>query len=157
MSLFDAREILQFAIRIEENGEAFYRNMSAKLSEPRIRDLFRYLAGQELAHRDIYRSMLSKFQAYTPPETYTDEYGVYLRAYVDNKIFNAQRLDEYAATIATARTAVDFAIDRELESVMYYQEVQMIVPDEQKNEINKIIREEKNHFMKLSDLRKTIV
>ncbi|HEX7320039.1 MAG TPA: ferritin family protein [bacterium] len=156
MSVFDAREILLFAIRIEENGEAFYRNMSAKLPEPRIQDLFRHLAGQELVHRDIYRSMLSKLQAYTPPETYTDEYGAYLRAYVDNKIFNAGRLDEYAAAITTAKAAIDFAIDRELESILYYQEILMVVPEEQKNEINKIIGEEKNHFMKLSELRKTI-
>jgi rubrerythrin len=156
MSLFDAREILLFAIRIEENGEAFYRNMSAKLPEPGVRELFRHLAGQELVHRDIYRSMLSKLQVYTPPESYTDEYGAYLKAYVDNKIFNAQRLDGYAAAIAAAGAAVDFAIDRELESILYYQELLMVVPEAQKNEINKIIREEKSHFMKLSELRKTI-
>ncbi len=156
MSVFDAREILLFAIRIEENGEAFYRNMSARLPEPVVKGLFRNLAEQELAHKEIYRSMLSKLQAYTPPETYTDEYGAYLRAYVDDKIFNAQRLEAYAATIGTAKVAVDFAIDRELESVLYYQGIIRIVPEEQKSEINKIIREEQNHFMKLSELRKAI-
>ena len=157
MSIFDAREILLFAIRIEENGEAFYRNMSTKLPEPKIKELFWQLAGQESVHRDIYQAMLSKLQIYTPPETYTDEYGAYLKAYVDNKIFNAERLDEYAAAIATARAAIDFAIDRELESILYYQEILMVVPEEQKNEINKIIGEEKSHFMKLSQLRETTV
>jgi rubrerythrin len=157
MSIFDAREILLFAIRIEENGEAFYRNMNAKLPESGIKDLFLYLAGQEQVHKDIYRSMLLKLQIYTPPETYTDEYGAYLKAYVDNKIFNAGRLDEYAAAITTARAAIDFAIDRELESILYYQEILMVVPEEQKNQINKIISEEKNHFLKLSQMRKTIV
>jgi rubrerythrin len=84
---FNASEILQFAIKIEENGEEFYRLMAEKLKKKELKDVFNYLADEEVKHRKIFETMASRVQHYEPPESYPGEYFAYLNAYADEYVF----------------------------------------------------------------------
>jgi rubrerythrin len=150
MSVFKPSEAFQFAIRIEENGERFYRGMAKKLEDAETKSLFSTLADQEVKHKQIYEGMVSKIENYEPVESYPGEYFAYLRTYADNIIFTPQRIDEEMAKIKDVQTALKFAIDRELDSILYYQEVKNLVPESQRAEIDKIIEEERKHFMMLT-------
>ncbi len=94
--------------------------------------------------------MLSKIEEYEPFESYPGEYFSYLRAYADNIIFTPQRMEEEMKKITDAASALKFAIGRELDSILYYQEVKNLVPKNQRNIVDKIIEEERKHFMKLT-------
>ena len=83
--MFDASEILEFAVRIEENGEAFYRSMAQKCKEEKIENLFNYLADEEIKHRKTFTDMLSKIEQYEPPESFPGEYFQLYRSYLDIK------------------------------------------------------------------------
>lgn len=157
--LFDVSEIFQFAIRIEENGEKFYRYASQKMEDTDLSDTFRYLADEEVKHRRIFEGLLSKVEKYEPPESYPGEYFAYLGAYTDNIVFivsTDQELDERLSRLGDAPSALDFAIQRELESILYYQEMKRFVPQHQHPSIEKIIDEERKHFFKLSDMKKNL-
>lgn len=154
MSIFNISEILQFAIRIEENGEKFYRTMSARLTEDDVKKLFATLAVQEVAHRAVFARMLEEAGSFPVAESYPDEYFSYLKAFVDNKVFDARALEPAAAAISSTLAAVDFAMDRELDSIAYYNEMRNIVPDRQKNGVDKIIAEEKKHYQLLAEIRR---
>ena len=156
MSLYKPSEIFQFAIQIEENGEKFYRHIAQKLANPKIQELFIFLAGEELKHKKIYEQMVSKLGKNEPFETYPGEYFAYLRAYVDNKIFNQKKLDQVIANIKEETSAVNFAIDRELDSILYYQEMKTLVTENNRQSIDEIVEEERKHFLKLSDIKKLI-
>jgi rubrerythrin len=153
MSTFKPSEIFQFAIQIEKNGEQFYRHMAQKFEEPEVKDLFSALANEEVKHKAIYEKMVSTIEEYEPFESYPEEYFNYLRAYADTHIFTPKKLDEEMARINDATSALKFAIDRELDSILYYQEVKNFVPKNERNLIDKIIEEERRHFMKLSSCK----
>lgn len=153
-NIFNASEIYQFAIRIEENGEKFYRKMAKKLDEPKIKELFTFIADEEIQHKKIFENMLSKIESYEPPESYPGEYFEYLRAYVDNVLFSINKFDEDVEKIHNALEAIQFAIDKELDSILYYQEMRNVVLAHQKELIKNIIEEERRHVVKLSEIKR---
>ncbi len=156
MSLFEPSEVFQFAIRIEENGEKFYRQMVQKFEDPKIKELFSYLVDEEIKHKKIYEEMVSKIEKYEPFETFPGEYFAYLRAYADKIIFTQKEFDEEIAKIKDINAALDYAINAELNSILYYQEVKNLVSENQRSTIDKIIEEERRHFVKLSEIKRTI-
>lgn len=153
MNLFKPGEVFQFAIRIEENGEKFYRQMAQKFEEPKVKDLFSYLAEEEVKHKITYEEMVSKIERYEPPESYPGEYFAYLRAHADNIIFNQKKLDEEISKIEDVNSAIDFAIGAELDSILYYQEIKNLVSKNQRDIIDKIIEEERRHFVQLTEIK----
>ncbi|MCK4357180.1 MAG: ferritin family protein [Candidatus Cloacimonetes bacterium] len=155
-NIFNASEIYQFAIRIEENGERFYRLMVEKLDEPKVKELFTLLADDEVVHKKRFKEMLSQIENYEPPESYPGEYFEYLRAYVDNVLFSINKFDEDVEKIHNALEAIQFAIDKELDSVLYYQEIRNVVNTHQKKLIENIIEEERQHVVKLSEIKRKI-
>lgn len=156
MSIFEPSEIFQLAIRIEENGERFYRRMAEKLDDKKVKELFSALADEEIKHRLTYEGMVSNIERYEPFESFPGEYFAYLRAYADNHIFTKEKLNEEMESITDAASALKFAIDRELDSILYYQEVKKLVPEKQRNVIDKIIDEERRHFTTLSSCKQDV-
>jgi rubrerythrin len=53
-------------------------------------------------------------------------------------------------------TAFDFAIQREFESILYYQEVRPLLQAAQQPIIDAIIAEERRHFTVLTERKKTL-
>lgn len=155
MSVFEPSEIFQFAIRIEENGEKFYREMAQKLNDAAVQELFTALANEEVKHKKIYEGLVSKIENYEPFETFPGEYFEYLRAYADKHIFTPDLMQKEMDKITDARAALQFAIQRELESILYYQEVKNLVPASERGTIDKIINEERRHYMKLTRCQPT--
>ena len=154
MGIFKASEVYQLAIRIEENGEKFYRKMAEKLENANMKKVFTYLADEEVKHKKTFEDMVSKVEKYEPPESYPGEYFAYLRAYADNITFSQRKMDREMPKIKDAITAIDFAIQRELDSILYYLEMKNLVPESERNLIDGIIEEERRHFVKLSGLKK---
>jgi rubrerythrin len=150
MSLFELGEVFQFAIRIEESGEKYYTEMVRKIDDAEVKTMFTALASEEVKHRRTYEGMLSKIENYEPIETYPGEYFAYLRAYADNVIFTPKKLSEEMKKIDDVPSALKFAIDRELDSILYYQEVKNLVSPSQRGLVDKIIEEERRHFVKLT-------
>ena len=50
--------------------------------------------------------------------------------------------------------AIEFAIGAELNSILYYQEVKKMVSEKNHEKIEKIIDEERKHFVQLSEIKK---
>ena len=156
MSLFEPSEVFQFAVRIEENGERYYRQMAKKLEDKTLQDLFTSLADEEVKHKKIYQNLVSKMEKYEPFESYPGEYFEYLRAYADNIIFDEKKLDSKISAIGDKLSAIDFAIDNEVSSILYYQEIKNLVPKSQQAQIDKIIEEERRHFTRLTKIKQSM-
>ncbi|MCM8783343.1 MAG: ferritin family protein [Candidatus Omnitrophica bacterium] len=154
-NIFGASEVFEFAIRIEENGETFYREVSQKIKQKELKSLFNFLADEETKHRSIFKEMLSQIENYQPPESYPGEYFAYLKAYADEHIFTKDKKGSLMAKrIKTAKEAIEFAIGIELDSILYYLEAKNLVPEYQKRAIDKIIEEERSHYLRLHRIKK---
>jgi rubrerythrin len=156
MALFNISEIYQFAIAIEENGEKFYRAQLKKFNDENIKKLFSLLADEEIKHKETFKSMLEKIEKYEPKESYPGEYFLYLKSYAENVIFNEKELDSKIKKIKDPKSVLDFAIKLEWDSILYYQEMKIYVSADSAKLIDDIIKEERKHFIKLSEARKNL-
>jgi rubrerythrin len=155
MKTFDARDVIRFAVRIEEDGEAFYRKAGLAAQDKDTRDLFNFLASEEIQHKALFREMLSKMEALQPAETYDGEYAAYLSDYIDGKvIFTKEAEQKLTPDKENTLSAIAFAMQREADSILYYHEVKQFIAEKYYSIIDKIITEERKHFSKLSELRK---
>lgn len=155
MSDFEPVDILEIAIRIEENGSGFYRFAVQIAQDEETKHIFAYLADEEERHKTVFKEMLSKVEKHKMPESYPGEYGAYLRDYVDsNIIFTEKTMDSELPDVKDTLSAINFAIRRELDSILYYHEIKRFLSKSQQDFIDKIIDEERGHFEKLSAIKK---
>lgn len=151
--MFEASEIFKFAVKIEENGEALYRKVAEQTNDPKVRKLFLFLANEDVRHAGIFAKMASELEQYKPMEMYPGEYVAYMNAYTAEIIFPATVAKELPHS-ANPVAALDFGIRRELDSIMYYMQVKEMVPESHAKLIDKIIEEERGHFLKFSELKR---
>ena len=155
MSVFTASDIVEVAIRIEENGINFYKFAEQIAKQEEAKNLFAHLAQAEVAHKKTFEGIFAKMEKYDPPEQYAGEYSAYLRSYVDNNlIFTKEIMDKQLANVKDTVAAFDFAMQRELDSILYYHEIKNLVPAAQHEAIEKIIEEERKHYAALCDMKK---
>jgi rubrerythrin len=156
MKMFNARDVLHFAIRIEENGEIFYREAARAIGDHGAKDIFNRLATEEVGHKMTFQDMLETVGDYEPAESYRGEYLAYLQAYIDGKaVFKGLAgASSDLSQVADTASALDFAIQREVDSIIYYQETKEFVPEKHHKTVDRVIGEERRHFSLLSEMRK---
>jgi rubrerythrin len=155
MNPFKAADVLAFAIRIEEDGELFYRKAVFIAEDKEVQDLFSFLAGEEVKHKALFQNMLSKMESIKPAESFPGEYMAYLRDYIDgNVIFTKELKQEELPGLKDTLSAIRFAMGRELDSIAYYHEIKQLVPEKDWAAIDSVIAEERKHFARLAEMKK---
>jgi rubrerythrin len=156
MALLSTSEVFQFAVTIEQNGFAFYSQFADTLQGSSEKEMFDFLAGEERKHIKVFSNMLDRVEEFKQTVNYPDEYFAYLQAYADNLIFKKDELEKEVEKIKDALEAAEFGIRRELDSILYYQEIKSFVPEKDNYLIDDVIGEERKHFIKLSQMKKEL-
>jgi rubrerythrin len=156
MAIFDMDEVFRFAVRIEENGEKFYRHAAVITEDETARYMFNHLADEEIRHKNVFTDMASKMKVECKdrPESYPGEYIEYLHNYLDNNIVFNKKAESEFASIQDTMDAINFAIDRETDSILYYSEIKQLVPKSGHALVDEIIAEERKHFLRLAEFKK---
>ena len=154
MSIFAASDVLQFALRMEENGGLFYQKASELSQNSEVKKLFGYLASEEAEHKKTFEKFLSQVTLYEPPEEYPGEYLSYLHNYIDGKIFFTN--DDSMTKALDVASALEFAIQREMDAILYYSELKSFVNADDAKALDAIIEEERKHFAQLSEIMKNL-
>ncbi len=158
MAVFEASDIVEVAVRIEENGANFYRYAVQLARKEELKALFQRLADEEVKHQRTFAEILAGLDRNLPPEGYDGEYAAYLHDYVDNRlVFTAEAFAGELAKLKDEVSALDFAIQRELDAIHYYREVRELLPADQRQAIERIITEEKGHFTRLSAIKQRLL
>ncbi len=155
MSSYQGSDIFQFAIRMEENGEKFYNYAASIAKDPKVYGIFTRLASEEIKHRKLFADMFSKIDTIMPKESYPGEYMTYLQNSIDGKVFSTTATKELAE-IKDVVAALDFAIGRELDSVLYYSEMKKYVTASAQDLLEQVIEEERGHVVILTNIKKAL-
>lgn len=154
MSVFAGSDIVEFAIRIEENGENFYRYAVQLAKDEETKKIFLNLAEAEVHHKRTFERIFAAMEKGNLAESYDGEYAAYLHDYVDNNIiFKKEVMETEMGKVKDVLSAIDFAIRRELDSILYYHEIKRFVPVSEHAVVDDVIEEERKHFKGLSNLR----
>jgi len=150
----DIDEIIRIAEEIEETGAAFYRK-AAELYGGNTEKFFLVLAKVEDAHRKTFAAMrrektdsgdmLATFDA-------DDGAGLYLEYSIKSEVF-CKDPAEVITGKESAVELVDFAIDREKDSIIFYKSMKdaVTLPADQAV-IENIIKEEYGHLLALTEI-----
>ncbi|MDR3556069.1 MAG: ferritin family protein [Syntrophobacteraceae bacterium] len=63
--MFTASELFDLAVRVEENGERFYRSALEKLEPGPLKELLGWLAEQEVVHKSIFAKISEELAGQT--------------------------------------------------------------------------------------------
>ena len=155
---FNAQEVFDMAIRIEENGAAFYRK-AAELQDGPDKNFLITLARMEDRHKARFEKMrnqvsdLEKSQTVFDPE---DEQFLYLKAMADSHggEGNPDLANQFTGQ-ETMEEIITTAIGLEKESILFYLGLRDLVPPKLGREkIDEIIEEEKLHVAQLNGFLK---
>jgi len=151
---FSGSELLNIAIGIERNGLAFYESLAKSDQDPMARGAYKYLADMEKKHIKTFQGLLEGVGEYKPPESYAEEYDLYLKALVDSAVFTDDAVArQIAEKVTTSIEAIQIALGAEKDSILFYSEMRNLVPERDRETVDRIIEEEKSHLRQLSDLK----
>ena len=143
---YSGQEIIEIAVRIEENGFAFYTAAAQILKGPNdIKSLFLDLAEKEVHHTNVFQKLAEKFEG-EKFEFNKDESSEYISFLADSHLFGKKDAGaEMAKTIKTPKEALEIAYKFECDSVAFYELLYKRTETDAKKMIQKIIQEEKSH------------
>jgi len=152
---FSGIELTKIAIGIEKNGAVFYDSLANSIRDVTAKETYRDLARKERDHIEIFHNMLEQAGDYQPPENYTEEYELYLKALVDSAVFSNDTVAREMAQKANNDVeAIQIGIGAEKDSILFYSEMRDLVRKPDREIIDRIIAEEKSHLRHLIDLKK---
>ena len=149
--IYSIEEMLRFAVKIEEVGIDFYKTMSGRTKSPDLKELYLFLMNEEKDHKKTFQDLLNKVAQDNPSE-FNDDYNQYLRAMVDKVIFQKEDEPQNASDL----TVIDYAIEREKDSVLFYLSLKDCVPVIDQATVDRIIEEERKHILKFLDIKEKI-
>jgi rubrerythrin len=148
MAQFSIDEVFEMACQIERNGRKYYLKASEQAPAGPQRNLLASLAEWEQRHERLFSEMRSEIPEEMRDHKYDpDEQGaLYVRAMVEGRIFDAdadpaERLtgeEPFEEMLATA-------ISLEKNSILFYVGAKDLLPPEQQEQVDRIIREEMRH------------
>ncbi|HBV97490.1 MAG: rubrerythrin [Peptococcaceae bacterium BICA1-7] len=152
---FTGEEIINLATEIEKAGKSFYEAAAQKVDIPEVSALFKALGNEEEKHIEDFQSLKKHLDgSFTPEESYPGEYRDYLKAIIDNHVFNIKNVDEFAMGAVVAREALAVALRFEKDSIMIFQEFMKVVDEPGRIIVQKLIDQEKEHIGLLARLNK---
>jgi rubrerythrin len=153
---YSIREIIQFAIEIEKEGKIFYQKMAGQAMDEKIKKIYLQLMQDESDHQETYQKFLDNLGPDHNEYLYhmQNEYIEYLHSFIENIVFDKDKIDQLIESFKTEQAAIDYAIEKEKSSIKYYESLKQIVIDHDNKIVDQIITEEKSHIEKLQNLKK---
>jgi rubrerythrin len=150
-------EVVALGIEIEKNGRDFYNALVTKSKHQKAKELFQYLAGEEERHITAFQNVLDSLKKFEPAESYPGEYFAYMNALAGDYIFTRKNKgQELAKRIKSEKEAVDLGIGFEKDSVIFYEGMVQVVPKDEHDIIDNLIRQELGHLQRLYELKKQL-
>ena len=153
MSLLSIEQLLEQAVILETRGEEFFRNWVGKTNSDDLDKFFAFLADEESQHKENFETLKKKIIGNSPMKEIPAEHVDYFRTLADDILFN----NEEVKTIDNLLSAIELAKKQELDSILFYTDIQTYLPEGHEEIFNNIINEERNHYVKLAELEKKLV
>ena len=151
-------ELVEIAVEIERNGRAFYAENAKNMSTPAIKDVFAYLAGEEEKHISLFQKLANALCAEETASSYADDYYAYINALAGEHVFTKQNSGYVRAqNITKAGEALDIGIAFEKDSILFYETMKPLFPEEERYMIDLLIEEEKGHFKTLREAKDALL
>jgi len=142
---FNANDIFEMAVKIEQNGAIFYRDAARQVEGENHKEFLLDLAKMEDEHETTFANMQKELNLEEKSTTTfdpEDENVLYLKALADTRVFFAKEQPE-----KTLKSILGCALQAEKDSIAFYLGMKELVPAKSgQSKIDKIIKEEMSHI-----------
>jgi rubrerythrin len=154
-----ADDVFAMAVRIEENGHAFYSGAAEIAQDPTTKKLFEGLAEMESHHVVFFKSLRSRLES---AQSYVwDPEGLaetYLQHTAETHVFTPGTETDRLKDVKTPIDALDMALKFEKDSVSFFVGMKEILPDATgKNDVDALVRAEMEHISMLSHVKRQLL
>lgn len=152
MAEMNIHEAFLMAIEIEKTAREFYQRASTSAASQEFRILFNEIVEDENSHIEIFQKLHKQSEGICGKETHAchNDYVVHL---IDLEPF----LKNLSNMPSTIEEVMKTSIEAEKNAILYYMEIKNHLPEgEMHADLEKILHEEKMHFVALSELLKTM-
>ena len=152
--IFKATDILLAAQEVETRGEVFYNRLVETTTDPKLKDLFTFLAKEETKHREIFAKLYERVgEVELPAWAEEDEYVDYLKFLLDSHtLFRLGDVDHLRRFMGTSKEAIETAMGFEKDTILFFVEMYEFVPEGEKKYIKACIDEERSHLRLLASM-----
>lgn len=154
---FSGKEVLDMAIKIEENGLRYYADAAKASRNERLKEVFKVLANEECNHIRVFSELKKTLADKDYQEGFdasADEAALYISAIADTEVFtNPDKGRDLARRVKDEKDAVRIALDMEKDSLLFYYELLKMIREKDRDVVENLIEQEKSHVKKLTELR----
>jgi len=151
-NMFSAREIIDIALKIEQNGEAVYRKAGNSLAKTELSERLAWMADEEARHREWFQKFQSDLQDDNHSLAVDEMSGSMLHDLVGEQSFTLQDID--FAHVTDLPNLIDIFIEFEKDGILFYEMLCSFIkkPDVLEH-LDQIILEEYQHIDTLKALK----
>ena len=152
--MFTAQNIIDFAVRLEANGESVYRNAQGRTSDAAMDRLLEWTAEEERKHGEWFSSLREEIDADEDHHLIRDMNDTLVNEYFKDQSFSLKEID--FSTIESTEQMIEVFIEFEEDTILFYQLLESFISNgETINKLSRIIKEEQKHIQKLQEFLST--
>ena len=146
--MFSLSEIYDLAIRIEKNGERFYREARERVSNEDLRSMLTRLADDEVKHEEFFAKK-KEVLALNPEDPEMEEAAsTILQGILGDQTFSLREANP--ADLKTVESLINLAIEFEKDTVLFYEVLTPLVTRSATLKgLEEIVQEEERHIQML--------
>lgn len=153
-NIFSGSEIVELGVQIEINGRDFYGALAKQAKNPKSKEVFSFLSGEEEKHILTFRKILDSVEKYEPAEAYPGEYFAYMSSLAEKYVFTQEGKGLGAANkVKSDIEALDLGMGFERDSIDFYNNMKKVVPAYDHKIVDSVIAQEQEHLRILSGLK----
>ncbi len=142
--MFTLAEVYDLGIRIEKNGEKFYRNALKQAWSKPIADMLGLLADEEVKHVDFFAKRMDALKQKRENPFLDEMSTTMLKDILGNQTFSLKETD--VSKLRSVEELVALAIEFERDTILFYEMIGSFMTDEgARGELKEIIEEEERH------------
>lgn len=152
-NIFNVAEVVDMGIEKEKRRRDFYALTAEQFEDEKIKDLFTKLRDWEEEHISKFTEIRSALKQKEISETYAGELEGYMNVLVDDKLYKAITPEAFSKEIASPKEAIERGMEFEKDAILFFTELLGHVKDGNRETIQKLIDEEKQHLLYLFQLK----
>ncbi len=150
--MFTTKEILDIALKIEQNGEAVYRKATRELVDPDLTKRLLWMADEEACHADWFKNLQSKLSTQKDSMAVDEMNSDMLRDLIGEQSFTLQDID--FPGLDDMHKLMDIFIEFEKDGILFYEMLRTFIKDQVVLEsLDQIIAEEYRHIEVLQEIK----
>jgi rubrerythrin len=150
--MFTAREILDIALKIEQNGEAVYRQAIQDLVNPDMAKRLTWMADEEARHAEWFMNLQSDLRTHKNRIAVDEMNSDVLQNIIGKQSFTLQDID--FTDVSDMRDLMDIFIEFEKDGILFYEMLRTFIKDQDVLEsLNQIVAEEYKHIEILQEMK----